>query len=120
MSATDLPRCCPRANIEIEVTGESGTATTVAVRGEIDMDNGRHVEHTLATALEAAPGEFVLDLSGVTFLGSVGIRVLVECHHAAAASGRHLVLAGMRPWDQRVLAMAGLLGFFDIRAIDRA
>ena len=120
MSPASLPHCCPRAAIEIELTGESATTVTVAVRGEIDMDNGRHVEHTLAVALEAARRELVIDMSGVTFLGSVGMRVLVECRTAAESTGRHLVLAGVRPWDQRVLDMSGLLGFFDVRATEQA
>ena len=120
MSPASLPHCCPRAAIEIELTGESATTVTVAVRGEIDMDNGRHVEHTLAVALEAARRELVIDMSGVTFLGSVGIRVLVECHAAADATGKHLVLAGVGTWEQKVLDMAGLVGFLDIRATEQA
>ncbi|WP_229073490.1 STAS domain-containing protein [Actinoplanes sp. DH11] len=120
MVLVDLPRCCPRSPIEIEAVACTGTVVTVAVRGEIDMDTGNHVEHTLLAALDAAPETLVVDLSGVTFLGSVGLRILVECQLMAEKSGRALVLGNVRPWVRQVLEMAGLREFFDVRATERA
>jgi anti-sigma B factor antagonist len=116
MGSVDLPDCCPRAEIGLELTGRTAVSITVAVRGEIDMDNGEHLRHSLLGLLQAAPRTLVVEMGGVTFLGSVGLRVLVECHTTAQDSGRHLVLDNVRPWEQRVIEMAGLVSLFDMRA----
>ncbi|MBB2946827.1 anti-anti-sigma factor [Actinoplanes lutulentus] len=120
MSSVDLPDCCPRAEIELEVTGQTATSVTVAVRGEIDMDNGEHMRHTLLTMLSSTPETLVVDMGGVLFLGSVGLRVLVECHTVSQEQGRHLVLDNVRSWEQRVIEMAGLGELFDMRTSEQA
>ena len=115
MDSVDLPGCCPRAELGIAVVGRSSDAVTVAVRGEIDMDNGEHLRHVLLGVLEAAPKVLCVDMSGVTFLGSVGLRVLVECHTTAQDRARQLVLEDVREWERRVIAMAGLDELFEFR-----
>jgi anti-sigma B factor antagonist len=120
MGPVDLPDCCPRAEIDIEVISQTAVSVTVAVRGEIDMDNGEHLLHTLLALLKAVPETLLVELSGVTFLGSVGLRVLVECHTTAQESGLNLALCSVRPWELRVIEMAGLAELFDIRTSEQA
>jgi anti-sigma B factor antagonist len=56
-----------------------GEAVVVSVTGEVDVASGPPLRTALGEALdEPGPGPVVADLSGVTFLGSTGVAVLVD------------------------------------------
>lgn len=86
-------------------------ASGVAVTGEIDA----YTAPALAAALAAADHpELVVDLSGVEFVDSSGLRVLLEAHQTRQADGRTLVLAQPSPAVQRVLDVAGVDGYLTV------
>jgi anti-anti-sigma factor len=51
-------------------------------------------------------------MSGVAFIDSVGIGVLVSCYHAAAASDVRLMVINPTAYVHRLLYVSGLLGLF--------
>jgi anti-sigma B factor antagonist len=55
----------------------------VSVSGALDAATHRPVVSELDAVFEARPPGVVLDLSEVEFMGSVGIAMLVNCHHRA-------------------------------------
>ena len=63
-------------------TGEDGTVT-VTVVGEVDTFTAPVLRSSLDSQLEQSPRELVIDLSGVQFLGSAGLAVLVETQKSA-------------------------------------
>lgn len=85
----------------------------LAVAGEIDA----HTCDTLDAAIAEAHGSDVrIDLSGVTFIDSSGLRVLVEQHHRLADTGDRLVIVRPSRPAQRLFEIAGLDGQFHIDA----
>jgi anti-sigma B factor antagonist len=56
----------------------------VTVSGALDAATHQPVVSELDAVFEAGPPGVVLDLGGVDFMGSVGIAMLVNCHHRAA------------------------------------
>jgi anti-sigma B factor antagonist len=59
-------------------------ALIVAVRGEIDLQTVHDLREHLADALDSAGGETcVVDLTGVTFLGSPGLAALLDAAQRA-------------------------------------
>ena len=68
-------------------TGEDGVVT-VTVVGEVDTFTAPVLRSTLDSQLEQQPKELVIDLSGVQFLGSAGLAVLVETQKSSRAGGR--------------------------------
>lgn len=62
------------------------------VAGEIDLVTVPEFQETLTKALHHAPSHLVLDLTGVEFLGSAGLKILIELHTAQHAVGCHLAL----------------------------
>jgi stage II sporulation protein AA (anti-sigma F factor antagonist) len=81
----------------------------VTVHGEIDHD----VQDVLGQALmsedgAAAPLRIVADLSGVTFIDSTGINLLLAAHQHARDAQGWLRLAGTRKPVMQVLQMVGL------------
>lgn len=83
----------------------------ISVVGEVDASSvGR-----LVAALRPVPdGDVIVDLSGVTFLDSSGLRVLVEAHHDAQANGGSLLLRRPASVVRRLLEVSGLLGHLSV------
>lgn len=91
-----------------------GPAVVVTAAGEIDVATGPHLRATLAGHLAADDIEaVVVDVSGVTFMGSTAIAVLVDANWEAGQRGKdlRLVVGGNRA-AMRPLAAAGVAGLF--------
>jgi anti-anti-sigma factor len=85
------------------------------VSGEVDA----HSAESFAAALEAAggdPASIVLDLSGVTFMDSSGLLVLVAAQQRSDAGGPGVVLRSPSHQIVRLLDLAGLAETFDIQS----
>ena len=85
-----------------------GDVHTVAVGGEMDIANAAKVEQELIRVEATDAGAIVLDLSGLAFIDSTGIRMLLMADARSRTDGDRLVLR--RPPDavQRVLRLAGV------------
>ncbi len=98
--------------------GLSGSHVTVDVRrhdgvvilqvtGEIDLLTAPRVEEAMTPLLRERPPVLVVDLSGVTFLASAGLKLLVAAQQASREGTRIRVVAS----DQhtfRPIEMTGL------------
>jgi anti-sigma B factor antagonist len=76
-----------------------GTATVLQVVGEIDTDTAPLFREHLATARRdtTAAAPLIVDLSGVTYMASPGLSVLIEAHNEhRRLHTRLLVVAGSR------------------------
>jgi anti-sigma B factor antagonist len=88
----------------LEVTA---TSTGWEVRGEIDA----HTAPTLAAAMAALPtGVATLDVAGVTFMDSSGLRVLIEAATRAREGSGDLVIVHSTPGIARLVEISGLGG----------
>ncbi|WP_224393121.1 STAS domain-containing protein [Pseudonocardia sp. ICBG1293] len=84
----------------------SGPVALHAV-GEVDAATAPFLAEQVGAWLAAAP-RIVLDLSGVGYLASAGIAVLLDCHRAAVAAGVVLELyCGGARRVRRVLQVTG-------------
>jgi anti-sigma B factor antagonist len=68
-------------------------AAVVRVGGEIDLSTAPAFEQAIATALEANPPLLAIELSAVTFMASVGLRILAATNEKISASTRIAVIA---------------------------
>lgn len=93
---------------------EDGTTTVIRVAGELDLATSPALREACDTAIERKSETVRLDLSGVSFLDSTGISVLVQTHKQLDAQGGALVLYGLRDQIRRVLDVAGLGAFFRV------
>jgi anti-sigma B factor antagonist len=84
---------------------EHGTALVVEVQGEIDLSTAGEVR-VAADAPEA--GRLVLDLRGVDFMDTSGIRLVVELMRAEEAGGPELAVVADHYPVLRLFDMAGL------------
>ncbi|HTJ75409.1 MAG TPA: STAS domain-containing protein, partial [Acidimicrobiales bacterium] len=66
----------------------AGRAVTVAVSGDVDGDTAPVLRDRLVDVLEGQGNRSVsVDLSGMTFIDSSGLSVLVDMHRRAAERG---------------------------------
>ncbi|MEW1567928.1 STAS domain-containing protein [Streptomyces sp. NPDC093509] len=79
----------------------------LACQGELDADTVDALRQALQ-AVDSNPMRWVLDLSGVTFMDSSAINVLVAARRTATASGGWIRLAALTAPVQRVIEIVGL------------
>ena len=72
---------------------KAGAADVVAVRGELDMATAITLAGCLNEVLMDASGPVIVDLSGLRFMDSTGMSVLLNAHRRLARQGRSLTLA---------------------------
>jgi anti-sigma B factor antagonist len=108
------PRPHPLEIVDAELRGAPG----VAIRGEIDIAAVPELEHALDVAILESIGAFVLDLSGVEFLDSTGLRLVLRWRALLAREERALAIV-CPPGPVRklfdVAGIADLLFLYDSR-----
>jgi anti-sigma B factor antagonist len=93
--------------VQISLEQHAPAVTVAHVTGEIDLASADTFREGVAQRLESGEG-FVLDLDGVTFIGSLGFSVLVETHQETSRRNiRWAIVAGSGP-IQRPLQITGL------------
>src|SRR4051812_11103474 len=92
--------------LEIDISRRAERTFVVRLNGDLDLGSASG----LALRLEGLPGngprQVVVDLSGVAFIDSSGINVLVSLARALAPAGGRLTLAAPSPHVRRVLEIA--------------
>lgn len=86
-----------------------------AVDGEIDISTSALVQSEVNAQLARRPPVLVLDLSEVTFLGLVAVRLLVESQREADRVGTRLIVVASASAVLRVLALTTVDTLLDLR-----
>ena len=73
-------------------TARSPHQVSVFLEGEVDLSTADVLRNLLAEVLAEHPTKVVVDMAGVSFLDSTGIRCLLAAHAAAATGGCRLVV----------------------------
>jgi anti-anti-sigma factor len=91
------------------VTSEIGrSAARVALSGRLDIAGAEVVALPLATLAEARQS-LIIDMSGVSFIASTGVRYLVSAAKAQSQRGGRLVLLNPIGPVMEVLTTSGLV-----------
>jgi anti-sigma B factor antagonist len=89
--------------------GDDGVLVLV---GEIDTYTAPELQEWLAPLAEHC----TVDLSGVTFIDSSGLRVIVEAHSGRRDQGGSVTLRSPSPSVERLLQIAGVVGHLDVES----
>ncbi len=84
----------------------------VAVEGDLDLASAPQLKLALLNLLGKGYGRYVLDLSQLTHMDSMGLGVLVGFHKRLDEDAR-LALAGVPPKQRKLLELTGLDTRFD-------
>lgn len=89
-------------------TREHGDWAVVTVAGEVDLQTASQLgDHTLEAMHSVSP-KVVLDLAGVTFMDSTGLKVLMTIRRRTELAGGALALVGVSRTVKRLLGVTGL------------
>jgi anti-anti-sigma factor len=90
--------------MQIAETGTEGVALA-SLEGRLDTATASAVEARLVALAEAS--RVVLDLTGVRFISSAGLRVLLRAAKAAKAAGRGIAVCALQPGVREVFEISG-------------
>jgi anti-anti-sigma factor len=104
---------------------QASEALVIAPRGRVDSVSSGELERRVITWLDRGARRMVIDLSGVEYISSAGLRVLLLAAKRLQPPQGALVLCGPGPGVLAVLELAGLTSLFAIepdrgQAVERA
>jgi anti-anti-sigma factor len=95
-------------------TTESNGVSVVVVKGQVDSATSSQLESTLKSLLENDKTRIVLDLQGVEYMSSMGLRVLVSTMKTLQESDGGLRLCNISKSVSGLLLTVGMLDMFSI------
>lgn len=93
---------------------EMRRVTLVEVSGRVDSTNANKLGDALNEQIDAGRVQMVLDLSGVEYMSSAGLREIVAAAKKVRNTNGDLRLASLSPRVKEVLDLAGLDMIFKI------
>ncbi len=94
--------------MDIQLEDLNNGALCVVLLGRLDTVGVDRIEATVTSAVAAQPRDVALDLDGVSFLASMGVRLIITLARSQKARGQRLVLFGARPGVRATLDMVAL------------
>jgi anti-sigma B factor antagonist len=95
------------SGLEIEIARDRGRIH-VALSGELDIASAERLEEALAEVEGAGGATILLDLRGVEFIDSTGIRAVIAANERAEANGRRLAVVRGTKAVERVFRLTQL------------
>ena len=82
-------------------------STIVTVTGSVDALTAAELSRVLTTQIQEGHANLVIDLIGVEFMSSAGLRALLGAVKEARSSGGDLRITSTNPGIDKVLKMSG-------------
>ncbi|MEW6083057.1 MAG: STAS domain-containing protein [Chloroflexota bacterium] len=93
-------------------TRAHGNASIVTVDGRVDSETAPDLDSALSKLLANANNKIVLNLQGVDYFSSAGLRALVKALKSAQGSGGDLRLASVSQPIEVILRTVGMMQMF--------
>lgn len=113
LSGADYPLRLGSAGIMRGRIGRDGEVVTLALAGEFDLSGADAFAAALDEIEATRPHAIVIDVQGLSFMDSTGIKALLAAHRRAAGVRSFAILNGSGP-AHRALTLAGLDGFLSM------
>lgn len=96
------------------VSNDDDTSATLSITGEVDVANSPELREALYSLIDRGVTNVIVDASGMDFIDSSGLGVLVGAlKHIRDCSG-DLVVRSLQPATRRVFEVTGLMKVFTI------
>lgn len=100
---------------------DHGTIAVFGVTGEVDILTAPHLDQAVGAVYGSGVTHVVLDLSGVPFLSSAGLSVLVDHHARSKRDGVGLSVVATQRATLRAIQMTALDRIFPLyTSVDEA
>jgi len=98
----------PILDARVSVSRFGTDSFVVAAGGELDLYTSERLREKLGDALARGGRRILVDLTGVSFMDSTALAVLVDAARALRSAGGQLVLVADDPRVTRVIEITGL------------
>ncbi len=92
----------------------SQSGAGIGVSGEIDAATVPDFSNAIQALFDGSStgADAVVDMAGVTFIDSSGLRSLIRAHHHAESTGKRLVILNPSTVVSRLIELSGLNDLF--------
>jgi anti-sigma B factor antagonist len=80
----------------------------IGLRGRLDLKGTGEIELRFTSLTATDANDVVIDMSGVDFIASLGMRLLLTCAKAKSARGGRMIMFGLQPMVSEALETAGI------------
>jgi anti-anti-sigma factor len=94
--------------MELKVIQSDDTYTHIALVGKMDIGGVGEIENKFLGFTAARKKNAIVDLSGVTFLGSMGLRIFLDAAKSLNREKKKLILLNPQPLVGEVLEASGI------------
>jgi anti-anti-sigma factor len=94
--------------MNLEMEKRDGGIVELKLAGRMDVQGSQQIDLKFSAMTSADNGKFVVDLAGVEFLASIGIRTLMLSAKSVKARGGKMALLNPNANITKVLEMAGV------------
>ena len=100
----------PHSAVPQPIATAMGVVPTVAPVGALDLGTARGLQSRMAELAGESANQAILDLSGVTFIDSVGLGVVLKAASRFHRQGKRLLIVAPEGPVLRILEFAGVTG----------
>ncbi len=93
---------------------KNGDVFVVSAAGQINSANAADMERQVLQWVEEGERKWVLDMSGVEYISSAGLRVVLLLAKRLKQNSGHLVLCSLQPHVLEVFDISGFLSILDV------
>lgn len=107
--------------MEMTVENLNDSVKAITLKGRMDFSGTQEIDIKFTGHTASSSQNIIVDMSGVDFVASIGIRTLVSNAKALKQKGKKMVLVGLQDNVFKVLDMAGITGIISsFKTIDEA
>ena len=99
--------------MEIKTANNEGK-TVIAVNGRVDTSTAPELEQAINREIDAGNRKILLNFSGVTYISSGGLRVLLATAKKLKNPGDKFGICSLAPEVMKILKLAGFTSIFTI------
>jgi len=100
--------------MQIDVVASDNTLTRVALAGKLDVEGEEQIGGEFRYLVESRGTSFLVDMSQVTYLASLGIRLLFAAAKSLVQAGKKLVVLNPQPMVEETLLTSGTAKFIPV------
>jgi len=98
----------------ITITKKKDYVYSVDLKGPIDNDTHHNLEDELREIIDDNTKAIVLDMEGVDYVSSIGIKVILWAKKALKAKNANFAMTNLQPQINKVFDAVNILPMFDI------
>ncbi|GMW03217.1 MAG: hypothetical protein AMXMBFR84_43520 [Candidatus Hydrogenedentota bacterium] len=100
--------------MEFRILNSPEGPAVITLSGRFDAGSASDAEQMFRSVLANSPSSLIVDMSGVDYISSGGLRILVMVSKTLAKSGGRIVLCGLTPFVAEVFQITNLASLYTI------